>query len=153
MEKILVSACFLGNRVRYDGGCQLLRNDILTKWQQQGRLISICPEVAGGLPIPRMPAEINSRTNQVITKDGKNVTKEFGLGANKALAVCKQHNIHYALLKESSPSCGSSTIYDGSFMANKISGVGITTALLLENGIKVYSEKNMYELIHLIETN
>ncbi len=146
MEKILVSACFLGKQVRYDGGCQLLNSDILIKWQQQGRLIAICPEVEGGLPVPRAPAEIVAGINSVITEQGDNVTAQFDLGANKALSLCKQHNIKYALLKESSPSCGSSTVYDGTFKGNKIVGMGVTAALLNKSGIKVYSEKNIIKL-------
>lgn len=151
MEKILVSACLLGHKVRYDGNCQLLVNDVLDKWQKQGRLLTLCPEVEGGLPVPRPPAEIVQLEHKVLTEEGSDVTAEFSLGAQKALAFCQLHNIRYALLKESSPSCGSTMIYDGSFSGTKILGAGITSQLLQANSINVYSENNISELIALID--
>jgi len=145
MNKILVSACLLGEKLRYDGTGQRLTHKVITKWQQEQRLVSICPEVAGGLPVPRAPAEIVNQ--QVITQQALNVTYEFTRGADVALALCQLHNIRYALLKESSPSCGSSTVYDGSFSGQKIRGAGITTQLLIANGIEVFSEKTIKQLI------
>lgn len=158
MDKILISSCFLGNKVRYDGKDNLLTSDIIQRWQQEERLVIICPELAGGLSIPRAPAEIqNSRitnskkiTLQVLTNTGENVTEAFECGANEALRLCKLHKIRYALLKESSPSCGSSMVYDGSFQRRKISGQGVTTKLLMAHGIKVYSEKTIALLLTCI---
>ena len=141
MEKILVSGCFLGEKVRYDAKLVPLTNTIFKDWQSEGRLVSICPEVAGGLPIPRESAEIIA--TKVITTNGVDVTDAFTTGAQRALAICLKKNIHFALLKESSPSCGSSNIYDGSFTHNKIIGQGITTALLRRHGIEVFSEDNI----------
>ena len=146
MEKVLVSACFLGKRVRYNAEVSHLSDTIFKKWQQEGRLISICPEVAGGLPTPRAPAEIDQSTGKVFNIDGDDNTNAFTAGAKKALSLCQRYNIHYALLKESSPSCGSALIYDGSFSQRKISGEGITTKLLREHGIKVFSERTIGEL-------
>lgn len=151
-EKILVSGCFLGLNVRYDGGHQLIVNRLFAQWQEQGRLIAHCPEVAGGLSIPRKPAEINQKDNRVITIDGEDVTDAFLSGAEQALLICRQHKIRYALLKESSPSCGSQTVYDGSFKQRKIAGQGITARLLSENGIKVFSENTIEELARLLDT-
>ncbi|NQY64228.1 MAG: DUF523 domain-containing protein [Alteromonadaceae bacterium] len=151
MEKILVSACLLGERVRYNAEVISLSDEIFNEWHQEGRLVSICPEVTGGLSIPRAPAEIEQSSGKVFTKDGDDKTDAFMIGANKALLLCQRYNIKYALLKESSPSCGSKLIYDGHFAEKKISGQGITTKLLREYGIKVFSEKNIAELEKLLK--
>jgi len=152
MEKILISSCFLGNKVRYDGGDNLLVNNTLKRWQEQQRLVVICPELAGGLTTPRPPAEIQhvGETIVVTTIVGQDVTKAFEQGANQALLLCRQHSIRHALLKESSPSCGSSSIYNGMFNQQKIAGQGVTTAILRANGVKVFSEKNLSLLIKLL---
>lgn len=145
MEKILISSCLLGALVRYDATGQKLSHPQITTWQQQGRIVSFCPEVAGGLPTPREPAEIIN--DKVITNIGDNVTIEFKLGAEKALRLCRQHDIRFALLKESSPSCGRNTIYDGTHSGIKIAGLGLTAALLEESGVKVFSEAQMPVLL------
>lgn len=149
MDKILISSCFLGNKVRYDGGDNLLVDATLLRWQEEQRLVVICPELAGGLSTPRPPAELQNEGGRILVKTiiGQDVTNEFEQGANKALMLCQKHNIRYALLKESSPSCGSTTIYNGNFSQQKIPGQGITSALLRTNGIKVFSEKNLSLLI------
>lgn len=151
MTRILVSACFLGEKVRYDGKSKSLMNKTLLHWKQQKQLISFCPEVAGGLSVPRKPAEIQQDNSLIITSDGDDVTSQFIKGAQRALDICQQHNIRFALLKESSPSCGSTTIYDGDFRNQKIQGEGVTTALLRKNGIRVFSEKNIKELISAVD--
>lgn len=150
LDKILVSACFLGKRVRYNGKIKLLTSELLALWQQQGRLFSICPEVISGLSVPRSPAEINANTRQVLTIDSLDVTQEFNKGAQQALLLCQQQKIRFALLKESSPSCGSNTIYDGTFSQTKVTGEGITTALLRQHGIEVFSENSIKALANLI---
>ncbi|UUO23654.1 DUF523 domain-containing protein [Colwellia sp. M166] len=149
MEKILISSCFLGHKVRYDGGDNLLVNATLKRWQAAERLVVICPELAGGLSTPRPPAEIQLSNENIIVKtnSGEDVTPAFELGAQRALSLCHAHGVRYALLKESSPSCGSSSIYNGEFSQHKVPGQGITTALLRANGIKVFSEKNLLSLI------
>lgn len=106
-------------------------------------------EVSGGLPVPRAAAE-QQATGLVITQAGVDVTDAFTRGANIALSLCETHNIRYALLKESSPSCGSNTIYDGSFSHRKIPGQGVTAALLSAHGIKVFSEENIDQLITIL---
>lgn len=150
MEKILVSACLLGENVRYNGLTKPIFNKTLDLWSLEGRIIRICPEVAGGLPVPRPAAEINSNNNRVYTQQGIDVSDAFISGAQKALALCQRYNIRYALLKESSPSCGSQTIYDGRFSGEKIVGEGATTQLLRKHGISVFSEQNIDSLIALI---
>jgi uncharacterized protein YbbK (DUF523 family) len=150
MEKILISSCFLGNKVRYDGGDNLIENETIERWRRENRLVVICPELAGGLSIPRAPAEIQISDTSIAVKTivGEDVTAAFEGGAQQALQLCERYNIRYALLKESSPSCGSSTVYNGEFNQQKISGQGITTAILRANGVKVYSEKNLSVLIN-----
>lgn len=150
MDKVLISACLLGKKVRYDGGSLLSESSVFKQWLVEGRIISVCPEFDGGMTIPRAPAEILNgdgfgvwkSTSQVIDVTGKAVTSEFIRGAQIALELCKKHNIKVAVLAEDSPSCGSSTIYDGHFTGNLLDGVGVTTALLKSNGIKVF---NQYE--------
>lgn len=150
MDKIFISACLLGENVRYDGKHQKLSEKIILQWRKEGRLVGGCPECLGGLPVPRDPAEIDSNSKQVITVNGENVTLPFMTGAQKALDLCEKENIKFALLKESSPSCGSNNIYDGSFSKRKITGEGVTAALLTKNGIRVFSESTINELAQLI---
>lgn len=147
MNKILVSACLMGQKVRYDGGHQRQHDDILAKWAKAGRIIPLCPEVSGGLPIPRPPAEIHPVSSKVVTNLQDDVTLAFTQGAQEALAMCHRHQIRFALMKESSPSCGSHYIYDGSFKGVKIPGQGITTRLLIAHGVRVYSENQLALLI------
>lgn len=152
MEKILISSCFLGERVRYNAIIKPFIHPLIEQWQYQGRLMAICPEVSGGLSTPRPAAELDPKSQKVITMAGDDVTRYFHQGANNALVLCQKHNIRFAILKESSPSCGSAQIYDGSFTQKKIAGQGVTSALLTKHGIKVFSENNITELAqHLDE--
>lgn len=150
MDKILISSCFLGNKVRYDGGDNLLVDAALLRWKEEQRLVVICPELAGGLSTPRPPAELQHKGGRILVKTvtGQDVTNEFEQGANKALMLCQKHNIRFALLKESSPSCGSTTIYNGEFKQQKTPGQGVTSAILRANGIQVFSENNLHLLIN-----
>lgn len=148
MEKILISACLLGQPVRYNGRVLSFDSHILKQWENDRRIVSICPEVESGMSIPRIAAEIsggdgidviNGKAN-VFDKNGEDVTTYFLNGANLALRKCKSNNIKIALLTESSPSCGSRSIYDGRFTGKKIDGVGVTTALLQQNDVQVFSQ-------------
>jgi uncharacterized protein YbbK (DUF523 family) len=150
-DHILISRCFLGDKVRYNSEIIQLEHSLLALWQKQNRLIAICPEVSGGLSVPREPAEQQPNSDQIITVSGTDVTKEFNLGAKLALTLCRQHNIRFAILKESSPSCGSTLIYDGSFSNKKISGQGVTSKILTQEGIQVFSENNLQELANLLD--
>ncbi|WP_159817149.1 DUF523 domain-containing protein [Colwellia sp. 20A7] len=150
-DHILISRCFLGDKVRYNSEIIQLEYSLLALWQKQNRLIAICPEVSGGLSVPREPAEQQPNSDQIITVSGTDVTKEFNLGAKLALTLCRQHNIRFAILKESSPSCGSTLIYDGSFSNKKISGQGVTSKILTQEGIQVFSENNLQELANLLD--
>ncbi|WP_417793777.1 DUF523 domain-containing protein [Terasakiella pusilla] len=140
MEKILISACLFGENVRYDAGHCLIDDPDFLTWQEEGRLIPICPEMAGGLPAPRPPCERDLKTGDILDKDGQNFTEAFYNGADLALALAQEHGIRYALLKERSPSCGVNIIYDGTFTSTKIPGSGVTATLLKNNGLSVFSE-------------
>jgi len=151
MEKILISGCLLGMEVRYDKKIQALENDLLFKWRGQGRLVVVCPEVEGGLPVPRPPAEIVGGSGEdvlngaatVLNVQGEDVTAAFVRGADIALELVKRFGIRVAILKSKSPSCGSSVIYDGTFSQGQIPGQGVTTALLKKHGVMVFSEKEI----------
>ena len=153
MEKILISACLLGKTVRYDGKTLAVTDKRLERWIAEGRVISICPEVDAGMSIPRAPAEISAGTGyevlagtaKVLIENGDEVSAYFEKGAQLALALCQQHNIKVAVLTEGSPSCGSSSIYDGSFTRQKMAGVGVTVALLKQHGIAVFSQHQLPE--------
>ena len=143
MEKILISACLVGENCKYNGKNNL--NSNIESLLDQYDLIPFCPEVEGGLEIPRNPSEIKG--DSVFMNDGKDVTYEYNKGAKKALMLCLYLNIKIAVLKENSPSCGTHHIYDGSFKNKLIDGTGITARLLKENGIEVYSEEEIDLLI------
>lgn len=143
--KLLISACLCGKNTKYSGGNNLLSR--LNEIEEKFDLYLVCPESDGGLTTPRDPSE--QRGNTVVSNKGVDVTKEFNLGANIALEVAKKNGIKYALLKESSPSCGSNLIYDGTFTGKKIKGQGVAAKLLIDNGIKVYSENEIEELLKI----
>ena len=136
--KIIVSACLLGDNVKYDGTNN--KNNELIKFLDSYEIIKVCPEVFGGLSIPRIPSEI--KNNKVINKEKNDVTREFIEGANKTLEIAKANDIKVAILKDGSPSCGSINIYDGTFTHTKINGNGITAKLLKDNNIIVLNENN-----------
>lgn len=157
-----MSACLLGKKVRYDGGALTVDDQIVERWRSEGRIVSVCPEVEAGMSIPRPPAEILKGSGKgvlngevdVIEKDGAKVTNDFLAGASIALNLCHKFNIDVAVLAEFSPSCGSSAIYDGSFSGKKVPGIGVTAALLRENGIHVFSQYEIAEAnIALLATN
>ena len=160
MNKILLSACLLGKPVRYDGRSKALQHSALDQLLAQDRVIGFCPEVAGGLPVPRAAAEIHAGNGAAViaklasvkTRDGSDVSEYFLSGARQALALCRQHGITVAVLTESSPSCGSSQIYDGSFTRNVIPGNGVTAALLAQNGVRVFSQHQLDEALRHLET-
>ena len=140
-EKLLISSCLIGENVKYNGRNNLID---LTKLQRKYELIPFCPEVAGGLPTPRPPSEIVSYTPlKLINIEGRDVTSEFRLGAKKALDLVKQEGIKKALLKANSPSCSSALVYDGSFSGRVVEGMGVTTLLLIENGVEVLDENSL----------
>lgn len=162
--KLLISSCLLGEDVRYDGGnSSVAYNPKFTFSQKElfmdiicdNELYSFCPEVAGGLGIPRDPAEITSRDKpfKVQKENGEDVTINFLLGAKKALDICQEEGIKVALLKSKSPSCGNIQTYDGTFSGTLIDSQGLTARLLSENGITVFNENQLNELRKFIKAN
>ena len=146
--KILISACLLGVACKYSGGdnvCPALLNAV----QHSGHtFIPICPEVYGGLPTPRPPAERTG--NCVLTETGTDVTAQYQRGAEAALRLARLTGCEAAILKANSPSCGCGTIYDGTFRHLKIAGDGVTAELLQAHGLCVYDEDNFSELLRYV---
>lgn len=137
--RYLISACLCGHSCRYDGGS--FDYPALRRLAEDGEAVPFCPECEGGLPAPRTPCEICGE--RVMTADGTDCTIPYRLGAEKALARCKELGLTAAILKEGSPSCGSHRIRDGSHTGRKIPGMGITAALLAENGITLFTEEQL----------
>ena len=146
METLLVSACLLGYPCKYCGGSSNFIGD--EKWaalKERYRLVSVCPEFAGGLPTPRDPSERVG--DRVVSNHGADVTENYRRGAETALALCRRFGCKKALLKAKSPSCGRDFIYDGSFSGTLTEGHGVTAELLLENDVVVFSEKELESLL------
>jgi uncharacterized protein YbbK (DUF523 family) len=153
MEKILISACLLGERVRYHGGDARLDHPILRRWQEEGRIVPLCPEVTGGLTTPRPAAEITATPEgrRVLTAARQDVTGAFERGAEAAADACAAHGIRIAILKDRSPSCGSRSIYDGTFSGRSIEGQGVTAARLRAAGVRIFSESEIEGAIDFLE--
>jgi uncharacterized protein YbbK (DUF523 family) len=151
--KVLVSSCLLGEPVRYHGGDARQESDILDRWREEGRLVPICPETAAGLPVPRPPAELVGGDGQNVLKGdayvgdrtGKDVTAAFLGGARGVLELALSQGARLAILKDGSPSCGTSYVYDGTFRGQRNQGLGVTAALLAEGGIRVFGERQLEE--------
>lgn len=140
-KKAIVSACLLGVECRYDGGSNKLPDEKLSELKEKYELIPVCPECYGGLTTPRVPSERVG--DKVLSKTGTDVTDEFSRGAQAALYLAKLFGADTAILKENSPSCGSGTIYDGSFSGTLIPGDGVAAQLLKENGVTVLGESKI----------
>ena len=140
--RILVSACLLGCACRYNGASKPRQEVIALK--ERHELIPVCPEQLGGLATPRPPAE--RQGDRVVTREGRDVTAQYRKGAEEALKLCSLFDCSCALLKERSPSCGCSGIYDGSFSGRLTRGQGVTAELLTRAGIRVYGESEVGEL-------
>lgn len=147
--EILISSCLIGIPSRYNEDCERIESLICLVYS--GRAIFVCPEQLGGLPTPREPVEIEvgktandvlKGQGKVLTKSGKDVTKELVSGAQRVLKLCQEFGIKIAIFKARSPSCASKTIYDGTFTSMRKLGKGITAELLSQNGIQVFNEEN-----------
>ena len=139
MKSILISACLLGVCCRYDA--HSVTYPKIEDLRERFNLIPFCPEIYGGLPTPRIPAE--RRGDRVVNAHGDDVTANYQRGASEALRIARMMGCDVAILKERSPSCGSSYIYDGTFERRLISGVGVTSELLMKNGIRVFNENDI----------
>ncbi len=143
MEKILVSACLLGDKCRYDGGDNFF--PFLEKLQKHYELVAFCPEMAANLGCPRPKAEI--KKDKVVTEDGTDLTAAYRLSAEQAVRLCDFLGIRIAILKDKSPACGSRYIHNGMFMGNTIEGLGVTAAALIKAGVKVYAETDALDFL------
>lgn len=137
-EKALISACLLGAECKYSGGSNALPEDTLVALKEKYELIPVCPECYGGLTTPRAPSE--RRGDKVVSKTGADVTAQFQKGAQTALHLAEIFGARLAIFKENSPSCGSGTIYDGTFTGTLTQGDGVTAELLKKHGITVIGE-------------
>ncbi len=138
---ILVSACLVGLPTRYAGNGK--RIEWIEALAKEHVLIPVCPEQLGGLPTPRTPCE--RRGGRVVDREGIDRTEAFSAGAEHALRVARLNGCRVAILKQRSPSCGSGTIYDGSFSGTLTSGDGMAAALLKESGVRVFCEADAAE--------
>ena len=145
--RILISACLLGTCCRYDGGGN--RQEWAEELGRRYELVPVCPEQLGGLATPRPPAE--RLGNRVVTNAGGDVTDAYEKGAAEALALARLLDCQAAVLKERSPSCGSGRIYDGTFTRNLIPGDGVAAARLREEGLTVYGESSIGQLLEDLE--
>ena len=141
--RVLVSACLLGAEVRHHGGAATIEHPVLRRWREEGRVVGVCPEIAGGLPAPRPPSEI--RGLRVVTREGRDVTATFRAGAGVAVQVARELGIRVAVLKSRSPSCGTGQIYDGTFSGRLAAGDGFTAAALRAEGLQVFDETQLEE--------
>ena len=140
---ILISACLLGMPCRYDGASK--PHPLAEALAAKHHLVPVCPEQLGGLATPRPPAE--RQGDRVMAQTGTDVTGAYRRGAEAALALCRLLDCRAAVLKERSPSCGHGEIYDGTFSAALTAGDGVTAELLSANGIPVYGESRIQELL------
>ena len=147
MERLLISACLLGVNCKYSGGNNALPAETLKALRERYRLVPVCPETAGGLPIPREPSE--RVPGKVIGRSGRDVTAEFNRGGDTALGLAERFGCKKALLKEHSPSCGSGHIYDGTFSNVLIPGDGVAAEKLKAAGVTVYGESRIKELLEV----
>jgi uncharacterized protein YbbK (DUF523 family) len=143
--RVAVSACLLGTPVRYNGTDKKTSHPVLRRWIEEGRIVPICPEVLGGLGTPRPPAEIIriGGLRRVEAIDRRDVTAAFERGAQEALDVALGHDARVVILKDGSPSCGSTYVYDGTFTGRPVAGEGVAAALLRSRGIRVFSENQL----------
>lgn len=141
--RLLISACLLGCRCRYDGASKA--QPLAAALAERYELVPVCPEQLGGLATPRPPAERCGE--RVLTAAGADVTEQYHRGAEEALALCRLVGCEAAVLKERSPSCGHGQIYDGTFTGMLTAGDGVTAELLSRHDIPVYGESQIPELL------
>ncbi len=137
--RILVSACLLGVRCRYDGESKAC--PAVLDLAKEHELVPVCPEQLGGLPTPRTPAEIQGE--RVVTRDGRDVTKEYQKGAEEAARLYQLLRCDCAILKARSPSCGCGQVYDGAFSGTLTPGDGVTAQALKRLGVRVMTEETL----------
>lgn len=141
--KVAVSACLVGKNTKYNGKNNY--NEAVMKYLLDKEYVTICPEVIGGLPTPRVPSE--RKDNKVINKIGEDVTINFFDGAQKEIEKLLKENINIIIVKEKSPSCGYKQIYDGTFTNTLTEGNGVFVDFALQNGFIIYTEKDIEKMV------
>ncbi len=149
MKKMIMSACLAGENCKYSGGNNRIEDEYILGLVKKDHVILVCPEVMGGLEIPRAPGEI--RSGRVYTDEGRDVTAEYRRGAEMTLAIAEENDVIVCLMKERSPSCGVHMIYDGTFSGTKIPGSGICSAMLREAGYDIHSEFELEEVKKILK--
>ncbi|MEQ5125403.1 DUF523 domain-containing protein [Providencia alcalifaciens] len=160
-KKILVSACLMGHSVRYNGTAKAHLQTVLARLHEDQRLVIFCPELAAGLPTPRLPVEIISATGyevmqgkaKMVEKTGNDVTQQYQLAAWLALRRAEEEGCVAALLTDGSPTCGVNQIYDGTFSGKTIQGMGVATTLLSQSGVSVFSHSEIDELVQWLNSS
>ena len=137
--KIMVSACLLGENCKYDGGNN--RNEALLKMLAGHEIIPVCPELAGGLPVPRVSVEIVN--GRAVNRNGEDVEDAFRKGAVKTMEIAEREKPDLVILQSRSPSCGVNEIYDGTFSGKKIPGHGIFAGMAIGAGYKVIDAEDL----------
>jgi len=160
MDKILVSGCLMGRRIRYNGTAKDFEHPLLERWRTEGRLVVVCPELQAGFSTPRPPAEIEKGLKgsdvidakaRVFENTGADVTTLYVAGAQIALELALEQGCRFALLTDGSPSCGSTFIHDGSFSGRRHAAAGVTAALLQRHGVEVFAERQIEQLAQRLE--
>ena len=142
-EKVLVSACLLGENCKYNGKNNY--NECVCEYVKDKEVYAICPEVMGGLGIPRIPCEIVD--DKVFNMQKEDTTKAYLQGAQEAVRIAEENNIKKAILKAKRPSCGKGAVYDGTFTHTLIKKDGITVMYLKKLNVEIYTEKEIEELV------
>ena len=140
--KIMVSACLAGENCKYNGGNNC--SEKVLRLMDANKVLTVCPEQMGGLPTPRIPAEI--REGVVTAKDGRIVDTQFRAGAAKCLEIAKREQPDLIVLQSRSPSCGVKQRYDGTFTGTLVNGAGVSAQLLMENGFRCVDVEDLVEV-------
>ena len=140
--KIMVSACLAGENCKYNGGNN--RSEKVLRLMTGNEVLTVCPEQMGGLPTPRVPAEI--RDGVVTAKDGRIVDAQFRAGAAKCLEIAKIEQPDLIVLQSRSPSCGVKQRYDGTFTGTLVNRAGVTAQLLMDNGFRCIDVEDLIEI-------
>jgi uncharacterized protein YbbK (DUF523 family) len=152
--KYIVSACLAGEKCRYDGNSNT--EEAIKELVENGSALPICPELLGGLPVPRPRCEMRQSatgSTGIIGEDGNNYTEQFINGAKASIEIARKNGITHAVLKSKSPSCGCGLIYDGTFSGNLIRGNGVAAELFIKSGIKVLTGEEYIELLRSVKTS
>jgi uncharacterized protein YbbK (DUF523 family) len=136
-EVVVVSACLLGVRCRFDGGDK--RNDAaVARAVGDAEILPLCPEVLARFGVPRPAIRLSADGKIATDTKGRVVTSELEAGARLADLFATEAGATRALLKERSPSCGVKQVHGPDGLTD---GEGRFTARLRRRGLPVVSEE------------